>query len=211
MAPPPAAVPPVPAAVPPGFYSTPLPSYSPAVDASVLPAPPPPPVVLTSSSDAKFSVSSPLHSAISSAISSGPLPPTRYIPYAPLSLLLASVFSVVRILLISAVDVVSVASVSPCSAPAVLRVVPCRSLDLPPSPTSALPWSLASPHAAPPPLSLADNIDCKDKDVSNRTGRGEAHWLDAGRSAPRGKCPNRTVAVAGDSISRNFFLHRPQQ
>ena len=69
---------------------------------------------------------------------------------------------------------------------------------------------LAPPCAPLPPAPAAD-IARKDKNVGDRTGRGEARWLVAGGSAPHRKCPSGPLAVVRDGISCPLFLHWTQK
>ena len=199
---------PLPAAAPPGTSSAPLPSNSPVIFVSGLLVSPELPAVSSS-----FSVSSPLHSALSSVLSSVPLPPARYFPPAPLYFLHAGRSFVVRPLppAAVAVAVADVAFMVSRSAPSMPRVVPCPSLNLPPPPLSLDLLRPPAPPLAPPPLAPAANISRKDKDVGNWTGRCETHWLTAGGSAPRGKCPIIPLTVVRNSIIHPLFLQRPHQ
>ena len=144
-------------------------------------------MVSASSSVADPSVSSPLHSVLSSALSSRSVPSTQYFP-ADL-LLLTCVSPVTFRLTLARAAVVSVTAVFLLSAPNSLRVSPPPSLFLPPVPTPPHPPSLgilrppAPPPALPPPA-LAADIARKDKDFGNQTSGGEARWLVAGEQAP---------------------------
>ena len=196
---------------PPGSSSAPLPSDSPSVAVSILPASPAPPAISASSSNADSSVYSPLPLVLSSALSSVPLPPTRSFPPAKLCFLLTGGSSVFYLPPLVVVAVVSVASLVSRSAPIVTRVVPCPSLDIPPAPlppyllSFGLLWPPAPPLVPPPPAPAAD-ISCMDKYVGNRTGRGDSCWSNPGGSAPHGKCPNSPLDMGGESISRPLLL-----
>ena len=176
----------------PGPPSVPLPSDSLGVTVSSLPASFAPPAFAHSSSDTNSSVSSPPHSALSSALSSVPLPPAQYFPPNPLSLLCAGGSSVVCGLLLTSVAVPDIPSVVSHSTPSVSRVVTCPSLFLPPA---LLPPLLPShrllrppaPPLAPPLLALATDIAHKEEYVCNLTRGGETRWSAAGVSVPRGK------------------------
>ena len=207
---------PLPAAAPPGSSLAPIPSCPPSVAVSGLPPPPATPAVLASSSDADSSISSPLHLVLSAALSYVPVLPPQYSPPVPSSCAPTRRSSVVLPLPLAAVSVISIASVIPLVAPALPRFVPLPSLVLlpalpPPPPPSLRVLRLPAPPRAPPPLALSPDIARKDKYFGYRTGGDEARWPTAGRSAPRGKCPNRPIAMVGDGISRPLFLHLPQQ
>ena len=203
---------PPPADAPPGPYSTPLPSDFSTVVVSVLPTSPYPPVISSFSSGTNSSVSSMLHST---AISSLPVPPTRYFSPAPSSCVLYGGSEVVLLLPFSAVALVSIVSVIPFTAPALSRFASPPSLGLPPAPLTPPLSSLrflrsSAPPCAPPPTAPAADIYLKDKDFSDRTGRSEARWTTVGGSVPHGKCPSRPIAMVRDGISRILLLRRPQ-
>ena len=145
---------PPPAAAPPGLSFAPLPSDSLSVAVSIIPTYPSPPVVLASSSDADSSVSSPLHLALSSALSSGPVPPTRYFPPALPSCVLTGGSSVTLFLPLISVAIIYFASAAPLAAPALLRFSPPPSLVLPPAPLPPHPPSLGILRTPAPPACL---------------------------------------------------------
>ena len=160
--------------------------------------------------------SAPLHSVLSAALSSVPLPPARYFPPTPLSFLRTVSSSVVHLLLTATVDVPTVATVISSSSLSVPRVVPYLTLYLSsaPLPQPLPPLGLLIPHVLPlaPPLpTSAANIARKDKYVGNQTGRGETGWPNAGGALPRRKCRIRPLVILGDSIRRPLFLHCPHQ
>ena len=207
---------PPPADAPPGTYYAPLPSDSFVVAVRILLTSPAPPAVLASSSDTNSSVSFPLHLALSAALSSVPVPPTRYFPPAPSSCVPTGGSAVICILPLAVVAVVSVASAVPLAALTLTRFSPLMSLVLPPAPLPPHPLPLGllclpAPPRAPPPPDPAANISRKDKDIGDYTGGGEARWPTAGRSALGGKFPRRPLSVVGYGISRPLLLHPPQQ
>ena len=192
----------------------PIPSGPSAVIFCVVPNSPAPPAVSVSSYESKSSVSSLLHLALSSALSSVSDPPMWHFPPVPPSRVPPCGSSVFLCLLLASFAVVSVASSVPLVASALPRFSPSPSLVLPPASLPPPPLSLRllclpAPTRAPP--SPAVNIACKDKDIGDQTGGGEARWLNVGGSAPRRKCPSSLLAVVGNGISRPLFLRHPQQ
>ena len=151
------------------------------IDIAVILTSPSPHAVLASPSDAKSSVSSPLHFTLSAALSYVSVPPTRCFLPTPSFWYLPGRSSVFLPLPISVDNVVSAASIAPVATPALLRFAPFLSLDLPPTHLPPPPPSLGlfRPPArplTPPPPALAANIARKDEDVVDWTGRGEARW-----------------------------------
>ena len=140
------------------------------------------PAVLASSFENNSSVSSPLHSSLLAALSSGPLLTTWYFPLAPFSFLLFAGSYVVCLLSLAAVSFVTVSSVLSCSTLAVPRVIPCPYLDLPPAFLLPPPLSHGllcppvSPLAPPPPVPAA-NIPHKE----NMSAIGRAGMRLSGR------------------------------
>ena len=93
----------------------------------------------------------------------------------------------------------------PCFVP----VLPSFSGASPPFLHQAL--AAARPAPCAPSPGPAANIALRDEDVGNRMGGVVSHWLMAGGSAPRRKCPISPLTIVGGGISRPWFLHRPQQ
>ena len=182
-------VPPPSAAAPPSSSSATLPSDSPAIAVAVrgLQASP---AVSSSSSTADSSISSPLHSALFSALSFVSLPPTWYYLPPLLSFLHAGRYSVVHLL--PTAGVAAVTSNVSRSASSVPRAVAHLSLYLLPTP---LPPPLPSlgilnpplPSLKPTPPALATDFAHKDKDVGDQTVGVETRWLTVGGSTPCGK------------------------
>ena len=206
------AVAPPPAVAPPGSSSAPLLSNSPAVAVSRLPATPAPPTFSASYFDANSSVSSPLHLAISSALSSMTLPPAWYSPPAQLSFLHAGGSSAVRLLLLAAIAIAFATAAlgfSPTD-PSMSRIIHLLSLGLPPSPLPPPPPSLRILRPPAPPLTPhsptpADNIACRNEHVDDQTSGGETRWSTVGGSVPRRKSSSSPLAVVGDGINRPLF------
>ena len=174
------------------------------------------PAVADPPSDADSSVFSHPHLTFSAVLSSVLLPPTRYFPPDPVSLLCVRRSSVVCGFLPIYVAVLAVPYVVSHSSPSVSRVITLPSLFLPtallpPPPPSRGLLRPPSPPLAPPPLAPDNNITCEDQYISNKTGGGETRWPDVGGSMPRGKCPNKPLSVVGDGIIRPQFLHWHQQ
>ena len=132
-------------------FPAPIPSYSPAVAVSSLPASPAAPAVSASSSDVNSSVSSPRYLALSSVLSFVLISSARYFPPAPVSLLRAGRSSLVFLFPPASVAVPAVSSVLSCSSPSAPRVVSCLSLYLPlaPLPPPLLSRGLLHPPAPP--------------------------------------------------------------
>ena len=204
---------PLPSSAPPGADSAPLPSNPRAISTSVWSTPPAPPAVSSASSVTNPSNSSPIHLEVFSALSSRSVPSTRYFPHALLLHCLNCGYSIAIFFLISRAAIVDVAAVFLLTTPALLHVSPPPSLFLPLAPLHPppSPIRLLHPPRAHHPPALATNIVCKDKDVGNQTGGGEAHGSVVGGSVPCRKGLNRTLTVVGYGISRNLFLHWPQQ
>ena len=128
---------------------------------------------------------------MSSALSSVSLPHTRYFPPTPSSWFPPGGSSICLPLLLSlsATAVVSVASHFPLAAPTLLRFAPPPYLCISPAPLPPPPPTLGllhppAPPCAPHPTALAADIACKDEDVGDQTGVGEAFLLTVGGSAP---------------------------
>ena len=170
--------------------------------------------VALSSSNADYSVCSPPHLALSSALPSMLLPLTRY--FSPvLTVLLFSGGSSDRLRHPAAVFILPSAYLVSCPSSSVIRGVPHPFLLWsptplpPPRPCRGL-LRQPAPLLAPPPPPPAVTIARKDKDVGNWTGGDEACWLAAGGSALCGKIPSRPLAVVADGISCPRFLYWPQ-
>ena len=154
--------------------------------------PPPPPVVLASSYVAEPSISSPLHLALLSVISSRSVPSAQYLTPAPSMHCLTCGSSVALFLPLTRAAVVAFASVFLLAAPTLLCVSPPPPLFLPLAPIPPPPPSLGllrlpAPPCAPPPPAPAANIARKDKDVGNWTSGVVARGSVASGSAPCGK------------------------
>ena len=162
------------------------------------------------------SVSLPLHSALLSALSSRSVPSAQYSHYTPL--LITCVIGPCRLpqtrdtIVFVTVVFLFATPVGPLVSSHSYLILPPSSPPPPPPPLGLLrPPVLPALTCTPLPPALAANITCKDKNVGDRTGKGESRLLVAGGSAPYGKCPSRPLAVVGDGIIRTLFLHRPQQ
>ena len=168
---------PLSADVPPATSSVTSPSNSQAVAVSACPTSPNPPAVSAFSSVAYPSFSSPLHSALSSALFSWTLPTMRYFTLAPSLLFLTGGSSVAPFLPLSDATIVAVATVFLLATPALLRVSHLPPLFLfpallppPPPPLGIL--CPPDPSRAPPPPAPAANIARRGRRCWQSDGQG---------------------------------------